>query len=96
MDGKTITQIFYLLILCIIIVIQALVIIYFFRQCKDVKEIKMLLINKSRTDIYTSKQIEELQKENQLLKQQNNALYQQNQVLMNAFEMKKQENNLQQ
>lgn len=72
----------YIGVIAAIVFIEAFAIIYFFRMCKDVKEIKQLLINNYEQEQYTKKQIEELEKENNLLKQQN-------QALMNAFEIKK-------
>ena len=52
------------------------------RRKEIVKDIKKLLISNYEQEQYTKKQIEELEKENNLLKQQN-------QALMNAFEIKK-------
>lgn len=74
----------YIGVIAAIVFIEAFAIIYFFRMCKDVKEIKQLLINNYEQEQYTKKQIEELEKENNLLKQQN-------QALMKAFEIKKTE-----
>lgn len=95
--NPTATQLlFYLGILPTVLIIEAFQIIYFFRQCKDVKEIRALLTNRVNADAMTASQICELQKENQLLKEQITALYQQNQnlaqqnqALMNAIEIKK-------
>lgn len=72
----------YIGVIAAIIFVEAFAIIYFFRMCKDVKDIKKLLISNYEQEQYTKKQIEELEKENNLLKQQN-------QALMNAFEIKK-------
>lgn len=72
----------YIGVIAAIIFVEAFEIIYFFRMCKDVKDIKKLLISNYEQEQYTKKQIEELEKENNLLKQQN-------QALMNAFEIKK-------
>lgn len=96
MDPKSIQLIIYLIIVPTIFIIEAAQIIYFFRQCKDVKGIRELLTNRVNADAMNASQISELQKENQLLKEQITALYQQNQnleqqnqALMNAFEIKK-------
>lgn len=72
----------YIGIIAAVVFVEAFAVIYFFRMCKDVKEIKQLLISNNEKEQYTKKQIEELEKENNLLKQQN-------QALMNAFEIKK-------
>ena len=96
MDTELLQRLFAGLLLPALIIIEAFQIIYFFRQCKDVKGIRELLTNRVNADAMTASQICELQKENQLLKEQITALYQQNQnlaqqnqALINAFEIKK-------
>lgn len=96
METELLQRLFAGLLLPALIIIEAFQIIYFFRQCKDVKGIRELLTNRVNADAMTASQICELQKENQLLKEQITALYQQNQnlaqqnqALMNAFEIKK-------
>ncbi len=86
-------EIILLIIYSIVGGVFSMLIFYEFRQAKDVRDIKLLLLNRISSEINTINQIEELQNENELLKQQNEALNQQNQVLMNAFELKSQNTN---